>query len=155
MQEQSSLFPSSGQHLHCKVKCSWNTSKYVHGSFHSAPAHQQRHNNADLCMDKQSSQIFKLPVETVAAKATNCIHQHCCRSHQVKTHHWHILFHSTEVVPREIVNFLSMKPFSCTFQSKHQDSESIIIPTSNIAKKYEAAMNAHEYKTSGLGRCFS
>lgn len=66
--------------------------KHVQDSFHLAPTCQQRHNNADLCADKQSNQISKLPVESVAAKTTNCIHQHSCRSHQVKTHHRHIFF---------------------------------------------------------------
>lgn len=118
-------------------------------TFHLAPTCQQRQSNADLCVYKQSNQLPQVPPGSVAARATNCTYQPSYTPHQVKTHHHHIFFHHAEVAPRE-----TMPSFTCTFCSKHQDSESIITPMSNTAKKLETAVNIHEYKTSGLGKHF-
>lgn len=52
---------------------------------------------------------------------------------------------------------LSMPSFSCTFCSKHQDSEIIIIPMSNIAKKIgrlQWTSQIQNKRPGEMGKCF-
>lgn len=123
-----------------QIRCLSNITKHAQDSFYLAPTCQQRHNNEDLFVDKQSNQISKLPVGSVAAQATNCVHQHPCRSHQVKTHHWHTFLSQCWSCSKGNWFFFYFFPCHlspCTFCSKQQDCESIIIPMSNRAKESE------------------
>lgn len=108
------------------------------------------------------TQISKLPVGTVAAKATNCIYQHSCRSHQVKTHHWHIFFFFSFFFSSTVQKSLQGKLcffFPCPL-SPAPSAQSTRTLRASLSlrviqpKRLDAAMNAHGYKTSGLGRCF-